>query len=218
MKAKLLTIILVTIILYSNGQVIESIGFKGGISISNQTYEFKRLGFTETYDYKVGVYSVFTAELFKGRFLSLLTDLGFVQKGMQQKIEVTTSEFPEGTGEYKIWKTTLGYISFSPSLKGFYNFKSLSTYALIGPRIDYRVICDSHVYSQVFSDSNELIFGLTYGVGAEYKIKKFGIIFEFLGHPDFNAILDQKASEDNLGLKITGNSYIITAGLKYHMH
>jgi hypothetical protein len=218
MKAKLLIIILVTSILYANGQVIESIGFKGGVSFSNQTYEFKRLGFTDTYDYKVGVYSVFTAELFKGKFLSLSTDLGFVQKGMKQEMEETTTEFPEGTGEYTTWKTTFGYVSLSPILKGFYNFSSFTTYALIGPRIDYRVMYEPHVSSQLINETNKLIWGITYGVGAEYKIKKFGIILECLGHPDFTAILEQEASEGNFGLKITGNSYIITTGLKYHMH
>lgn len=218
MKTKLLTFILIIIVQYSSGQVIESIGIKGGISFSNQTYEYKTTGFTDKYDYKVGIYSVFSAELFKGKFLSLSTDLGFVQKGMQKKIEETTAEFPEGTGEYTTFKTTYGYVSLSPMLKGFYNFDRFTTYALIGPRIDYEVMYESNINTEVVNETNKLILGVTYGVGAEYKIKKFGIILECLGHPDFTAILDQKASENNIGLKITGNSYIITTGLKYHMY
>jgi len=218
MKTKLLTLILIIIVLHSNGQVIESLGLKGGISISNQTYEYKTLGFTDKYDYKVGIYSVLTAELFKGEFLSLSTDFGFVQKGMQQKLEETTVEFPEGTGEYTTLKTTFGYVSLSPMLKGFYNFNRFTTYALIGPRIDFRIMYEPHVNSQLINETNKLIWGVTYGVGAEYRIKKFGIILECLGHPDFTAILEQKASDGNFGLKITGNSYIITTGLKYYMH
>jgi len=218
MKTKVLALILLLNVLYSKGQVIESLGIKGGISFANQTWEHGTPSSKTNYDYKPGLYSVLNAELFKGKFLSLSADLGFVQKGMQQKMEETTAEFPEGTGEYKIWKTTLAYVSFSPMLKGFYNFNSLTTYALIGPRIDYRVMYEPHINSQVFSESNKLIWGLTYGVGAEYKIKKFGFILECLGHPDFTAILNQKTSADNLGLKITGNSYIITTGILYHMH
>jgi hypothetical protein len=218
MKTKLFTLILVISILYCNGQVIESIGVKGGISISNQTYDYRSLGFTYKYDYKVGLYSALTAELFKGKYLSLSTDIGFVQKGMQQEVEEITAEFPEGTGEYIIWETTIGYISLSPMLKGFYDFNRFTTYALIGPRIDYRIKYESNFSSHIINETNKLIWGITYGAGAEYKIKKFGIILEFLGHPDFTAIMDKKTSDGYSGLKITGNSYIITTGIKYHLH
>jgi hypothetical protein len=218
MKPKLLTLILLILALYSYGQVIESIGLKGGISFSNQTYHYRTVDWTFKYDYKPGIYSTLTAELFKGKFLSLSTDLGFIQKGTTRKVEITTPENPQGTGEYTMLKTTIGFISLSPMLKGLYSFKSLTTYALIGPRIDYWVSYEPQFDSPIFKDFNKLIWGITYGVGVEYKIKKLGILIECLGQPDISAILNQKPLETNSGLKIMGNAYIITTGLRYYLH
>jgi hypothetical protein len=218
MKTRLLTIFFILNILYSHAQLITNVGIKAGVSISNQTWQYRSFGQTEKYEYKAGIYSVLTAELFKGKFLSLSSDLGFVQKGMKQHILLTSPEFPEGNGEYYILKTTINYITFSPILKGFYSFKRLTPYGLIGPRIDYRVSYEPHINSEIYNESNKLILGLTYGLGAEYKIDRFGILLECLGHPDFTAIMDQQPTETNFGLKITGNSYIVTTGVKYYLH
>ena len=218
MKTKFLTFILLISILYSNGQAIESIGIKGGISLSTMTYKYQTVGITEKNDYKVGIYSVLTAEFFKGKYLSLSTDLGFVQKGMKEKIPITTPEFPDGTGEYSFRKFTRNYVSFSPMLKGFYNFNKLTTYAVVGPRMDIDVTYALPPGSTMGSKTHKFIWGLTYGLGAEYKIGKLGILLECLGHPDLTAILDQQSSDSNFGLKVKGNAYILTTGLKYYIH
>ena len=144
--------------------------------------------------------------------------MGLFKKGVKQHIPLTSPEFPEGNGEVYILKTTINYITFSPMLKGFFSFKRLTSYCLIGPRIDYRVSYEPHINSEIYNESNKLILGLTYGLGAEYKINRFGILLECLGHPDFTAIMDQQPTDTNFGLKITGNSYIITTGVKYYLH
>ncbi len=65
MKKQAITIILALTMIYSSGQVVESIGFKGGISFANQTWNYKSPDYTIKMDYKTGFYSVLTADFFK---------------------------------------------------------------------------------------------------------------------------------------------------------
>jgi hypothetical protein len=218
MKTKVLTFVLLLNFLYSTAQVVTNIGIKGGLSFATMTYNFETVGIVGTYDYKTGVYTALTAELFKGKFLSLTTDLGFVQKGMKQKIPVTSPEFPDGNGDYRIWKIARNYVSFSPMLKGFYSFNKLTTYALLGPRLDLTVTDSQLPYSTMQSKTHKFILGFNYGAGAEYKIGKFAILLECMGHPNLTPVMDQESLDGNSSLKVTGNAYIVTAGLKYCLH
>lgn len=216
MKTNLLTFLFLLSVLYSNAQIIESIGIKGGVSISNQTFENTSIRYTEKFDYKAGAFCVLTADLFKGKFLSLSTDLGFVQKGMQFELEETTNNFPEGTGKFSTIKTTFNNVTFSPMVKGFKTFNNFTAYALLGPRLDYRLNYESF-FSQAYNGSNKFILRLNYGIGAEYKIKNFGILIEGMGQADLTPTLSVRNKVSNTGSKITGNSYIVTSGLRYYL-
>ncbi len=104
--------------------------------------------------------------------MSLSTDFGVVQKGMQQTLELSTAESPEETGVFNTYKNTLGYLSLFLMLKGFYNIKNFTPYVLLGPRVDYRIMTEAQIDAIIYSESNKLIWGLTYRAGVEYKFKK----------------------------------------------
>ncbi|MPM31627.1 hypothetical protein SDC9_78183 [bioreactor metagenome] len=217
MKKQAITIILALTMIYSTGQVVESIGFKGGISFANQTWEYKSPDFANKMDYKTGFYSVLTANFFKTKHLCLTTDLGFVQKGFQEEIPMTSEEFPEYISSYKTYKSTIIYLTFSPKLSANYNFDKLITYAFIGPRIDLQTSYKTDYLTNNFSEFNTTVWGLTYGCGIEYRIKGIGILLEFSGYPDLSAIMKEEPSETSAGLKITGHSYTISTGIKYYL-
>lgn len=217
MKKHALTIILAMTIIYSTAQVVESISVKGGISFSNQNWEYKSPDFTNKMDYKTGLYSVLTADFFKTRHLCLTTDFGFVQKGFQEEIPMTSEEFPEFISYYITYKSTFNYLTFSPKLSMNYNFKKLIAYAFIGPRIDIQTGYKTDYLTNNFNEFNKIIWGLTYGGGIEYKINSIGILIEFGGYPDFNTIKKEEPTETSAGLKITGRSYTISAGIKYYL-
>ncbi|MEI6059885.1 MAG: outer membrane beta-barrel protein [Bacteroidota bacterium] len=220
MKTKVLTFILLLNILFSYGQVIGNIGIKAGVSLANMTdkYKIQSIDITDKYDYKAGIYSALTAEFFKGKFLSLAADIGFVQKGMQRKTEITTAQLPEGTGEYTTWKYSRNCVTFSPMLKGFYTSNKLTAYALAGPRIDVDFTYALPPESSMNSKTHRLIFGFSYGVGAEYKIKKIGFLLECMGQPDITLLVSQQPEDSNFSLKARGNAYIVTTGLKLYLH
>lgn len=217
MKTNALTFFLLLSVLNSNAQVFESIGIKGGVSLANQTFSNQVTNYNFEYDYKIGAYTILTADLFKGKFLSLSTDFGFVQKGMQMDLEKSTNNIPEGTGEFETLKTTFNYLTFSPMVKGFKTFNNTTTYVLLGPRLDYRLNYESF-FTQAYNGSNKFILGLNYGIGAEYKIKNFGILLEGMGQADLTPTLSVRNKESNSGSKVTGNAFIFITGLRYYLN
>lgn len=218
MKTFAILMLLSGAMLLAKAQGIESIGIKGGVSLSTQSTIYSGgLDNKYTADYKPGVYVVLSAELFKTKYLSLVTDLGYIQKGMQQSMPLTTPEQPEGTGEIIDVKTTFGYLTLSPMLKGFYSFGKLTPYALFGPRIDYRLHEHTDRGIESYNDGNKLIFGLTYGLGAEYRVNKLGILLEMQGQPDLSYVIHTQAAEGSFGVKVKDNSFVFTTGLVFHL-
>lgn len=217
MKKYTLTIILGLTMLYSTAQVVESIGIKGGISFARQTWEYNSPDFTNKMDYKTGLYSVLTANFFKTRYLCLTTDLGYIQKGFQVEVPMTSAEFPELISSYKTFKSTINYLTFSPKLSANYNFDRLIAYVFIGPRIDIQTNYKTDYPTNNFSEFNKTVWGLTYGGGVEYRIRSIGILLEFAGHPDFTTIMKEEPTETSAGLKITGQLYTVSTGIKYYL-
>lgn len=218
MKTKLATFILLMSFIYSNSQVIHSIGLRGGVSFATMTYKYTTTSLVQKYSYNAGIYSAVTAEFFNGKHVSFSTDLGFIQKGMKRKELITSLEYPEGNGEYLFHRFTRNYVSLSPMLKGYYQFNKVTAYVLAGPRIDLDITNSLPDGSNMNSKTHKIIFGLTYGLGAEYRINKVGILLEGQGQPNLTTIMDTPTSDTNVGLKVTGNSYVLTTGINYYFH
>jgi hypothetical protein len=205
-----LSIVFLTSILYSYGQNSQNIGFKGGISFSTMTskyyYEDIDKTINQKNDFKAGIYCALTVDLFKGQFLSLTTDLGFVQKGTTIK---TSHDF--------VSKITRDHVYFSPMLKGFYDFNFFNIYALLGPRVDLDVSYATPPGSTMDGKSSRWLFGLSYGLGSEYRKDKFGILLEFQGQPDITPSVNNKQSPGTpYDLMVKQNAFILTAGFKYY--
>lgn len=218
MKTKAMIFIFLTCIVYSYGQHIQNIGFKGGVSFATMSYKYYYSNFNLTInqknDFKAGIYSAITADFFTGKYVSLTTDLGFVQKGMIRKIP---PDFVDSTGEYSYNKINRDHVCFTPMLKGFYKLNVLTMYALVGPRIDFDVSFAMPPESTMNSKNPRWLFGLSYGLGIEYRKEKFGILVESQGHPDIIPTVYEKApSGSSYELTVKQNAFILTAGLKYY--
>lgn len=201
MKKGLLTLTLLITIIYSKAQVIESIGYKGGISYATQKWLIIAIDIRDDKDYKIGAYNVLTANFFKSRFLFFSTDVGFIQKGCKDGGE----------------KATYNYFTFSPKISVFHDFNKLSTYLFIGPRLDLQRSYKINYMSFSFEKEYEkTIWGLVYGAGMEYRIKRFGLTFEFSAYPDFTNLWRIDPSPIFNGIKISNEAYTISAGINYH--
>jgi hypothetical protein len=115
-KIALFTSVLLLFFTSIHSQVIESVGIKAGISLANQTWEYKSISKETAYDCKAGFCGNLSAELLKSRYISFTTDLGYFQKGMHYTVLNTSPEFPEGNGTYTTYKTSYHYLCLSPML------------------------------------------------------------------------------------------------------
>lgn len=217
MKKLTLAIIITLIILSSKAQIVENIGFKAGISLAKQNWEYVSIDRNHDKDYKIGFYSVLSADFFKAKYLCLTTDLGFVQKGYQEKVLWTSEQFPEGDGTYKTYRSTINYVTFSPKLTVLHKFDKISGSIFLGPRVDLQTGYNSDLLVNNFSEFNKTVWGLTYGASVEYRVKNLGLLMEFAGYPDFSKILDEEPTDISTGLQITSISYSLSAGIKYYI-
>jgi hypothetical protein len=206
MKHTLLTFILLMGILYCNAQGIVSIGIKGGASFANMTYDYQKQGEKTKYQYKAGYICALSIEFFKGKYLSFSTDLGYVQKGMKYG-DIFIAE------NYK-----RECVFFSPMLTAFHDFDKITAYVSLGPRVDFDF---TYPLTPGFTHDSKLrraTYGLSYGVGAEYRVQKFGFILEFMGQPDLTPLLKPMTSHSDTGLKVKSNAFILTPGVKFYFH
>ena len=88
---------------------IKSYGFKSGLSLANQELDFKsELEFSPSL--KRGINIGLFAEWFDWQHFSFLTEVHYVQKGMSERLEVTTFG-PEPIGTLK-FGNRVDYLSF----------------------------------------------------------------------------------------------------------
>lgn len=214
-----LTLLTLLSIRVLNGQVIQSIGIKSGLCISNQEWHIKSLNKTLETENRTGFYSAVTLDFFKSKYFNFTTDIGYIQKGSQKKIPYTTVSMPEGDGTYVTNQTQFNYFILSPIFKIKYETKHIIPYAILGGKLDYQLSYQSDMNLQ-YNDRNlnKAIWGLTSGAGVAYRIKSMGINAEFQHYYDFTKLIDTPSTPTNAGLSILNRAYIINLGIQYYLH
>ncbi len=201
-----------------NAQVLKSIGFKGGVSVANQSWHYKAINTPSNKDNLIGLYGAATFEFLKSKYFSLTTDLGYCAKGSSEKIPTTTNDMPEGDGTYKNYNTNFDYFFFSPILKIRYEINRFAPYALLGLRMDYQLSYKSDIkYEKIEDDFHKMIWGSNFGAGMEYRIKKCGVYCEGQYQYDFSKVLDTPSSATNTGIEIQNNALVVCLGLRYYL-
>jgi hypothetical protein len=201
-----------------NGQILKSVGIKSGLSIANQNWDFDSYIITSM-DTKSrnGIFVATSFEFFNSKYLSLITDLSYCEKGSTEQVLHTVYDTP-GAEPYETFDTKLSYFSISPMLKIRYESVNLIPYALLGLRIDYQLNYVSDLdYFRIDNNINKTIFGANFGAGLEYNAGQFGIFVEGNYQYDFNKVTDTDQSWNGPGIKINNKAFIICAGLKYNL-
>ena len=109
----LIFLILPFIFQKTNAQILRSVGTKTGISISKQTWTFNSPDKTLKKDNRIGLNFALNLEWFNNDYVTLITDIGYIQKGFKEGIMMTTVDNPEG-GALKTLDTRFDYLYFSP--------------------------------------------------------------------------------------------------------
>ncbi len=124
----------------SFSQVISTYGFKIGVTASNPNFEYDpSLNITNIPVDKtrispnIGIY----LRLFDLEMIDFETQLTYLQKGGEDKMEVKTLNHPEGTGEFLTFDLQFDYLQFQLGLRPKYRMSKIEFYSYLGGSFDY---------------------------------------------------------------------------------
>jgi opacity protein-like surface antigen len=218
MKTKIIVLsIMLFLSCFSYSQIIKSIGFKSGVSLSNQKWEHSLMSYGRTFNTFAGYYSVINADFIKKENWELGIDFGFYKSCNKSEDDPYDLNTQEQVGMTDI---RIGFLTFSPILKLKTQLKSFTPYLIAGPRIDYFVSRLSNDFVKgMEADINKTQFGFNIGEGILYNFNNFSIFAEYQFFYSFTKLIDKPAllasqfiSRDVIKI----NSHIISLGLKYH--
>lgn len=197
----------------SQAQIIRGYGLKVGSTISNQDWEYSNSpglsGLSFDSDNRVGInFGIFT-EFLNVPFISIITEVNYIQKGMKAEVPERTVSQPDGTGEFVTWYTRVDYINISALGKLRINADLFTPYILLGPKIDFEIHKANSLgqVNVVEENFNKNRFGLKVGIGTEINLLSFNLLAEFLYDADFNELYE------NENLKVNSNSFDLKIGI-----
>ena len=143
MKKLFFVLVLVIITSNSEAQFVRGYWLKLGTTISNQEWNYKDAsGLSNASfdsDNKIGFNVGLFVEFLDMPFISVVTELGYIKKGMKNESPIRTLSQPGGTGEYKTWDTRIDYINLSAFGKIRFDAALFSPYILLGPKFDLEI-------------------------------------------------------------------------------
>lgn len=216
---KAFTILLVFMCgVFLQAQVVKSISVNSGMVWSTQKYDYKDNNFDLPGEYRTGFHIGFAVEFLHHEYFSILTELGYAQKGFKLEADITTPDSPEGGLGTMVLKYRYSYAYLSPMFKVRKEFGGFVPYAFIGPRLDYQLDYPSDVFSKESARYfNDFIFGMTYGLGLEYMFGPVGVGLIFQHQYDFTLVYHHELEEGYAsGLDIKNNAFILDLGVKYY--
>ncbi len=209
-----------------SGQTIRY-GLKGGISISNQEFDFKNnfidFEFKKRLGPQIGIFAEFP--VFSENF-RVVPELFYSQKGMSDEQIVTDETGPESKGTIKFIHY-VEYLSLPVSIK-FAPIQSIIVpYLMVGPRIDFYLtknfntrvdatipvpenFPDEYFSNYYGVDFNKIDWGGTFGIGIETRLyNKFNLLLEARYNPNFTASFEDERK------KIKNDAFDIVIGVGF---
>ncbi len=185
-------------------------GIKIGGTVSHQNWDYTSINPVQGFDpdSKLGFNAGIFLELPAFPFITVVTELNYVQKGIQKEILQTTSENPDGTGEMVTWKLGINYLNLSLLGKAGINLGVVKPYLLVGPRLDYElnksVDYDRASFYDEFKKSR---LGLKLGLGSEFNLINLRLLAEVIYDLDFSELYK------NENVEVTSGSFDFRIGI-----
>lgn len=212
MKKFFLALIIFSFISTSQAQIVRGYGFKLGTTIANQDWKYiSSLNITLNPDNRMGLNVGVFVELLNNPFLSIVTEVNYIQKGMKKDVEKTTVSNPDGTSEFITWDTRVDYINLSAFGKFRLNLGIVSPYVIAGPKIDFEInkVFSLNEANVVEKNFNKNRIGFRVGIGTEINLISLNLLAEILYDADFNELYE------NENLKVNSNSIDLRVGLMF---
>lgn len=203
----------VLLIIFSNtnlsAQFVRGWGIKGGMTISNQTWDYpSSLNIDFESEDKIGLNIGLFMEILDLPFFSIVTELNYIQKGMNLDLPRATVDNSTASG-FVNWDARIDYLNIAAMAKLRLNYGILKPYILVGPKIDYEI-------SKSFSNINlngieeqfdESRLGAKIGIGTEIDLIPITLLIEILYDADFEELYNKQ------NLKISSDAFDLRIGI-----
>ena len=209
MKTSILILILITLSINIKSQIIYGYGLKLGASISNQSWNYLtdiNLDLKNEYAISPRVF----ADFLDYTFFELEGEVGFLQKGFEDKVLIKTTTQPLGTGEYLTENNKLNYLIFAALAKLKIESGIFTPYIIIGPQLNLLISKNlEYGWEIIFDKFKNNNLGLSLGAGIEIKnIFPISILVEYRFERD---LMD---NYDSPNIDIKNYSHVILFGVK----
>ena len=206
----LLTLVVLLLICSSvvQGEMLKGFGFKTGIAIANQNFDYTAPGLSLDTKNRQGFDFGGFVEWFNPPHLSVLTEAHYIQKGMKLDVEKVTYFHPDQIGTVT-YDYRVDYLSVSALVKFTLEGKLISPYLITGPRFDFLLGNNTEGSDELYDNFKSTVFGGDIGIGAEFDIIDLGTILSELRYSyDFS-----KAYKTDF-LQVKNRSFQILLGFR----
>lgn len=206
----ILTLVVLLLICSSvvQGEMLKGFGFKTGLAIANQSFDYTVPVFGLDMKNRIGFDFGGIVEWFNLPYLSVLTEAHYIQKGMKSEVEKVSyshgGEIGTITYDYRV-----DYLSVSALVKFTLEGKLISPYLITGPRFDFLLGNNTDGNDELYDNFKSTVLGGDVGIGAEFDVVDLGtILSEFRYSYDFS-----KAYKNDF-LQVKNRSFQILLGFR----
>lgn len=198
-----------------------SVGVQAGVVLSNVEWSYKNpyIDYALANETKTAFSFSANIEFLRKKNFSLVADVAYTQKGFQTKIENTTETQPEGNGTFYIKKYNFDFLTIAPLAKFRLPVKSFAPFVFAGPRMDIFLTDQRSNWFLMNSQyRNDIVFGVTYGLGLEYDFETFRLQFRAASQTDFMPFYDAPYDGSNVGLSLKNRAIIFDFGVSFNLN
>jgi hypothetical protein len=148
----------------SSSQFLRSYGLKAAYTVADQPVTSSVISIdTKSH---AGFNAAVFAEWLDLSWFSVVTQLEYVQRGMEMEFVVTTAESPEGIGTRRV-AGRVNYLSLPILAKVEIPLGEVSPYVLAGPRLDYLISyrSDDGLFDALYKQFRKTLLGASFGAG-----------------------------------------------------
>ncbi len=196
---------------HTNAQLIHSYGVKIGIAQASQDWNYSGMfsGVKLFQKSRLGLNVGGFVEWFNIPFISVITEANYIQKGAKDEFEITTVQYPDGTGEMWSLSPRIDYLSIPLLAKIRYETPIISLYGIGGPRLDILTGHNNEASGAVFNELRSSEYGFTLGAGIDLPL----LTFYKIGCEIRRSYSSQKSfSNQVLTVKNSSTEFLLTIG------
>jgi len=191
-------------------QFLSGYGVKAGLGFSNHSWNYSG-GQKLEYDYKSGFSARLFAEFFDLKFFNAQVEAGYLRKGFNLELPVTTAQSPDETGAFIKRSGSLDYLSFSALAKLKFPSLVFTPYIIAGPQINFLLHQSADKdWDAIYDKFKKSNIDISIGAGTEIK---FLLPVSFFIEYRFERDLNDNYDSPNIDIK--NYSHVILAGVAF---